>query len=345
MLKSLTPGQKISDRFGVIGVAEKTTSKGDPYLVVELTHPSGTITGKVWSDAMPDVKLKEGEVAEIQATVDQYRGINNFNITHARQILDEELNKYLNEKTTLVFDIETVGMEFKELDEGEQDYLMNNLEKNFDGTDAQKKDRTGLYPMFGFVVAIGMYNPSSGKGMVYYLENSESNSKRISATKQKTDDGKQKTDDEDGEKIKGDLEFSYKPFANEKFLLEAFWETAVKYERYVTYNGSGFDFPFMVFRSGVHRVKVPFETHGSSDKFLDLAYKIRVNNRSIKLEQVCKSFGIDNPKKKGVSGMEVAKLYRKGKLKDILEYVGRDVVATSELYQVWKSYLAGKVVV
>jgi DNA polymerase elongation subunit (family B) len=333
MLKSLTPGQKISDRFGVIGVTEKTTSGGAPYLVVELSHPSGTISGKVWSDAMPNVQLKEGGVAEIQASVDQYRGVNNFNITHARHVLEEELDKYLSENPTLVFDIETVGKEFKELDEEEQNYLENNLEKNFEGTKKQKQDRTGLYPMFGFVVAIGMWNPGSGKGMVYYLEDIKNQELKI---KNGESEELEKYDNEN---------FQHIPFAGEKSLLEAFWETALKYERYVTYNGSGFDFPFLVFRSGVHRIKVPFETHGSYDKFVDLAQRIKVNNRSIKLEQVCKSFGIDNPKKKGVSGMEVANLFRKGRLKEILEYVGRDVVATSELYRVWKTYLAGKVVV
>lgn len=334
MLKSLSPGQRINDKFGIISVSEKTTSKGDPYLVLELSHPSGTINGKVWSDAIPNVQVKEGHVAEINATVDEYRGINNFNISKARTILGEELENYLTETPTLVFDIETIGMDFKDLDESQQDYLMNNLEKNFEGTDKQKKDRTGLYPMFGFVVAIGMYNPSSGKGMVYYLDDQKSGKK-----------AEDKADKKSGSKSETfDIDFKYQPFNKEKDLLEAFWETATKYERYVTYNGSGFDFPFMVFRSGVHRIKVPFETHGSSDKFLDLAYKIRVNRRSIRLEQVCKAFGISNPKQKGVSGMEVAKLYRKGELISILEYVARDVVSTSELYKIWKTYLAGKVI-
>lgn len=341
------PGQRIDDRFGVISVSEKTTQKGDPYLVVELTHPSGTVSGKVWSDAMPDVQLLEGGVADISATVDEYRGVKNFNISHARHVTEEKLDKYLSEKPTLVFDIETVGKEFKELDEVEQDYLMNNLEKNFEGSDKQKKDRTGLYPMFGFVVAIGMYNPSSHRGAVYYLGNNKSqitNSKQI----QNSNDHKVKQTQKQKSDVSSqmlDVSFQYKTFEDERALLEGFWETASKYDRFVTYNGNGFDFPFMVFRSGVHRVKVPFEIGGSSDKFLDLAYKIRVNNRSIKLEQVCKSFGIDNPKQKGVSGIEVAKLYRKGKLEKILKYVERDVVATSELYQVWKTYLAGKVIV
>jgi hypothetical protein len=90
-------------------------------------------------------------------------------------------------------------------------------------------------------------------------------------------------------------------------------------------------------------VKVPFETRGGGDKFVDLAQKIQMSFRSFKLEQVCKAFGITNPKQEGVSGMEVARLYREGRLQDIVEYVGRDVMATNELYVVWKKYLSGKV--
>ena len=73
--------------------------------------------------------------------------------------------------------------------------------------------------------------------------------------------------------------------------------------------------------------------------------KLRVNNRPFRLEQLCKAFGISNPKEDGVSGMEVANLYRAGKIGEILKYVSRDVLATAELYTLWKTYLAGKIII
>ncbi len=339
MLKSLTPGQQINDKFGILSITEKTTANGDPYLVIELTHPSGTIAGKVWSDSIPNVKVKEGDVAELKGTVDQYRGVNNFNIQNARQVPNEDLLDYVTEKPTLVFDIETVGRPFEELDEHDQDYFLNNLEKNFEGTKQQLHDRTGLYPLFGFVVTIGMYNPGTEKGAVYYL----TSSKKQKATNKKLQTGDKSAKESPAHQSKE--AFIYRGFADEKSLLEGFWETALKYERFVTYNGAGFDWPFLVFRSGVHRVKVPFETKGNGDKFIDLSQKIRVGYRPYRLEQLCKAFQISNPKEDGVSGMEVAKLYRQGKLEEILKYVSRDAKSTSELYMLWKTYLAGKIIV
>jgi uncharacterized protein YprB with RNaseH-like and TPR domain len=176
-----------------------------------------------------------------------------------------------------------------------------------------------------------MYMPNKKQGAVYYLENSIS---QITNDKQNSN-SKNSNPEADN--------FVYRGFENEKSMLEAFWKLAQSCEKFVTYNGTGFDFPFLVFRSGVHRVKVPFETRGGGDKFVDLAQKIQMSFRSFKLEQVCKAFGITNPKQEGVSGMEVARLYREGRLQDIVEYVGRDVMATNELYVVWKKYLSGKV--
>lgn len=334
MLSNLQTGQVINDKFGIISITEKTTTKGDPYWIVELTHNSGTVNGKVWSDSIPNVQIKEGAVALINARVEEYRGNKNFNIQQAKTVNDDEIENYISSTATMVFDIETVGQPYDELDDSQQDYFWNNLEKKFEGTDQQKKDRTGLYPLFAYVVAIGMYNPTSKRGMVYYLGD----------TAKKKDI--KKIDKAIAQREKNNQGFKYLKFENEKELLEAFWESASKYERFVTYNGGGFDWPFLVFRSGIHRVKVPFEIKGSSgDRFIDLATKLRMNFRSFKLEQLCKAMGIENPKKEGVSGMEVARLYREGKLHEIVEYVGRDVVSTSDLYELWRTYLAGKIIV
>jgi DNA polymerase elongation subunit (family B) len=319
MLKSLTPGQQLSaTRLGIISITESKTRSGDRYLKLELTHPSGNIAGKVWHDALDRFQATEGGVAEVDALVDEFMGNLNLNVKAARPVEEEDIDQYLAPVPTLVFDIETVGQEFTELSEWDQDYLLNNLEKKFDGTDKQRQQRTGLHPLYGFVAAIGMYNPVQEKGAVYYLDKTEINEEKEA--------------------------FTRRSFLTEKDLLEAFWKISSRYERLVTYNGSGFDFPFLAIRSGVNQVKIPYEIGGpgSSSKFLDLQSKLRMGWRAYKLEALCRAFDISNPKEKGVSGMEVAKLYKKGQIQEIVSYVIRDVLATTELYHLWKKFLAGK---
>jgi len=91
-------------------------------------------------------------------------------------------------------------------------------------------------------------------------------------------------------------------------------------------------------------VKMPFEIKKwGSDKLIDLANKIRQNNRSFQLEMLCKAFGIENPKEKGVHGSEVSELFNNGEFNKIADYVARDAIATAELYLIWKNYMSGQI--
>jgi len=51
-----------------------------------------------------------------------------------------------------------------------------------------------------------------------------------------------------------------------------------------------------------------------------------------------------NPKDKGVSGLHVSGLFSQGKIREIGDYVSRDVISTAQLYDTWKKYMAGKIV-
>lgn len=93
-------------------------------------------------------------------------------------------------------------------------------------------------------------------------------------------------------------------------MLTKFWGLTQEYQRFVTYNGRGFDWPFLIIRSGINRVKVPMEIdHYNKHKFIDLADHLRQGGRQFKLEAFCRAFGITNPKEKGVSGLLVSQLY------------------------------------
>ncbi|NMB56395.1 hypothetical protein GYA19_00475 [Candidatus Beckwithbacteria bacterium] len=316
-LKKLTPGQEINANFAIIKVEEKRANNGKLYKTVELTNLTGIIGGKIWEEAFATAPLESGKVFQISAKVDSYHDILSLNISQA-YLIEEEFENYISPRPTLVFDIETAGKNFDELSQWDQDYLLNNLEKQNENK-KEAKERTGLYPLYGQIVSIGMFNPESQKGMVYLLGD-----KKLKPAKDN---------------------FIYQTFKTEKELLQAFWDIILKYERYVTYNGSSFDFPFLILRSALHKVKVPIEINNRQDTFVDLMYKIKTGSRGFKLEALCRFFGLENPKEVGISGMYVAKLYQKGKVQEIADYVARDAEATSQLYLLWKKYMAGKIII
>jgi predicted PolB exonuclease-like 3'-5' exonuclease len=123
--------------------------------------------------------------------------------------------------------------------------------------------------------------------------------------------------------------------------LTEFWKIATEYELFVTYNGDNFDFPYLMIRSGINRVKMPFEVKKwGSDKFIDLQLKIK-QSHAFKLEMLCKAFGIENPKEAGVHGNDVNELFDNKDFQKIADYVARDAYSTSQLYMIWKEYMSG----
>ena len=57
------------------------------------------------------------------------------------------------------------------------------------------------------------------------------------------------------------------------------------------------------------------------------------------LHMCTRAFGITSPKEGGVSGEDVARLWKEGAYKDIARYNVEDLVATRELYLFWEKYL------
>ena len=210
---------------------------------------------------------------------------------------------------TVVFDIETVGCRFEELDEAQRAYLLSNAKTE---TEAEKIPTwTSLWALTGKVVAIGIGNADTGRGRVYYEKN----------------DGRAELEDGSWTFI-GDTE--------EKFLTE-FWELLPQYERFVTYNGRGFDGPFLMLRSAILGITptvnlVPyrwsFETHVDLLELITFHGAVRKWN----LDFACKAFGITSPKEAGMDGYSVGSYYAEGRLQEIARYCRRDVEATALLY-------------
>lgn len=219
--------------------------------------------------------------------------------------------------TKIVFDIETVGVDFETLDEKSQEYLLKYAENDEEKEEIKTK-RLSLYPFTGEVVAIGMYNPDTEKGAMYF----------------------QAPDEEIKSFVKDNVEYSV---GTEKEILEKFWANVKNYGQFVTFNGRGFDCPYLMMRSAILGVKptrnlMPnryWSTH------IDLLDQLTFYGafRKFNLDFYTKSFGIKSPKDGGMTGLDVKPFFQKKKYKEIAEYCVGDVKATAELYKIWEKYI------
>ena len=97
----------------------------------------------------------------------------------------------------IVFDIETVGEDFEELDETSKDLLLRWAED--EAAEQEVKDGLGFSPLTGQIVAIGVLDVDENKGAVYFQSET--------SIEQETD----------GVKLKS---------MSEKEMLEKFWDIA-----------------------------------------------------------------------------------------------------------------------
>jgi DNA polymerase elongation subunit (family B) len=234
---------------------------------------------------------------------------------------------------TLVFDIETSALPLEQFDEVQQEYLFRETEKIDDlvAKEAKRGEITrfmSLWPFTSQVVCIAMLNAETGRGQVQFLAE----------------------DFEDAGEA-GPVEFV--PCADESELLTAFWDVARHYENVVTFNGRGFDVPFIYLRSALLNVPISKKNwlgyRYATEPHCDLAEQLTFYSvggrdgaaRRFNLDFYCKAFGIESPKSAGVTGMDVKDLLADGKFREIAEYCLRDVRATVDLYKIWKERLAG----
>lgn len=224
----------------------------------------------------------------------------------------------------VVFDIETYGCNMADLTESQQEYLQRDAMKEPDDELRARKLEDAerflsLYPLTAKVVAIGIYDITSGKPYVYY----------------ESDEKSDWQDDEKTTQFRG---------MSEKEMLERFWEVIRISDQVITFNGRNFDIPFMMMRSAKLGVKPSKDLMGyrySITNHIDLLEQFTFYGvtRKFNLDFYCHGFGIQTPKSKEVSGNEVKRLYDEGRVKDIAVYCGKDIYATYQLYKIWDEYL------
>jgi DNA polymerase elongation subunit (family B) len=234
----------------------------------------------------------------------------------------------------LVFDIETCALPLEYFDEAQQEYLFRECSKIGDETarNARRHEisqQCSLWPFTAQVLCIAMLNAETSRGQVLFTA-------------------------EDYEEVAGEAgPVEFVPCMDEVELLTVFWDVAKHYDHIVTFNGRGFDVPFIYLRSALLNVPISrkdwlgyrFQTEPHCDLAEQLTF-YGVSGREgaarrFNLDFYCKAFGIESPKSQGITGSDVSTLLSEGRHREIAEYCLRDVRATVLLFQMWKERLAG----
>ena len=224
----------------------------------------------------------------------------------------------------LVFDIETVGTDFNSLAESQKEFLLRYTESEKDPVKKEElideaKRYISLYPYTAKIVAIGLLNMETEKSLVLY----EGEKCDEWSVEEKT--------------------IKYKPYSEEE-MLKYFWKYVSKAGKVISFNGRNFDLPFIMIRSAIMKIKptINFMKYRyDSSRHVDLLEQLTFFGltKKFNLDFYCNAFGIESPKSKGITGMEVKELYKAGRIKDIAIYCGEDVRATYELFKIWDRYL------
>lgn len=230
----------------------------------------------------------------------------------------------------LVFDIETIGANFDSFDETTQKSLTNwikreaSSDEEYENSLKDLKEGLGFSPLTGEIVVIGTLDLDKNQGGVYFQAPGEKN-------EEFTEEG-----------------IKYKQMT-EKGMLEQFWQIASLYGEFISFNGRGFDGPFLMIRSAYHGIKPTRNLSESRYVYqqktcthIDLIDQLTFQGNMRKkgsLHMWSNLFGIKSPKEGGVTGDDVGRLFKEKKYLDIARYNSRDLFATKELYEKWEKYL------
>jgi DNA polymerase elongation subunit (family B) len=217
----------------------------------------------------------------------------------------------------IIFDIETVGRDFKSLDGPTQEYLLRYAETEEDKKEV--KDGLSFYPQTAEIVAIGMLDTDSQKGFAFYQNTGQP----------------LLPFEEEGVRYET---------GTEEEIINKFWKVIKDYKQFITFNGRGFDCPFILTRSAVHKIKPKKDLMPNryGDIHIDLFDQLSfygATRRKFSLDMWCRTFGIKSPKEDGISGYDVKDLFKAGRFLDIARYCAGDIRATRELLLYWEKYM------
>jgi predicted PolB exonuclease-like 3'-5' exonuclease len=327
-LAALVPAEHEWDVFAQLrSLKELQTKDSRPFLVLELADVHAVVEAKIWDNAPEALAAAKAAPlrgpVKVRGRVREWQGRPQLVIDRLKAVepgetppgfsLDQLIDPALAAvedlcSKTLVFDIETVpAFERRDLPASVAAALADNATLKQMEPDAVM----GMSPFFGKVVSLAL------------------------------GDGDAEVDDvtvlavpPDGVTIDPCPKW-LRPMS-EPELLRAFWALCSRAETIVSFNGRGFDVPFLVTRSLIHGI--PARVDLMSQRFslrphLDLFELVSQKGRGpSKLDVVCWALGIESPKEV-MDGSMVAPAYARGEIVKIAEYNAHDVKATSAVYR------------
>jgi len=226
----------------------------------------------------------------------------------------------------LVFDIETAGEEFSSLDIVSQNLLEKKFKRTAQNEEEleEEKEKLSFFAPTNQIVAIGMLNPQTKNGLVYFQ-----NKEKISLKEEGVE---------------------YFSFSSEKELLLGFWEIITPYQQFITFNGYNFDVPVLMLRSAMNEIRPSknlmtnryLERQPYNLQHIDLADQLSFYGAKkdyLSLHFWTRAFNIDSPKEGELTGEKVTQYFREGKTLEIAKYCFKDVIATAALFEKWEKYL------
>lgn len=216
----------------------------------------------------------------------------------------------------LVFDVETVGVPWESLDPGIQESLLRSSKSDEERQEVQ--DSLSLFPVTAQVVCVALYSPEQDHAAVFF---------------QAPQGGASRVRDEKAVFVP----------CTEKELLVHFWEAAGRAKQVITFNGRGFDCPFLLVRSAANRVRPALDLMPNrySNQHVDLMDQFTwfgAVRRRFSLDAWCGALGVEQPKRE-VHGSDVAALYAAGEYMTIARYCLGDAMATAQLFDLWSKYM------
>ncbi len=306
------------------------TRAGKPFFDIRLSDRSRTIAGKIWSDASRAMaaadELKPGDHVKALFEVDEYKGALQLSIKGLRPaepgepgydgatLVDEGHDLVADLLCdVLVFDIETVpAVDLRKVPPTIGQAVAKHAERN--EWDVSKV--MSLSPYLGQVVSLAVGNgdqdPRTQDVTVFVVPPPGA--------------------------VLSALPSWIRP-VSEPELLRAFWTLAGHASCVVSYNGRGFDVPFMLGRSLIHSVPVrvdlmssPYALRPHLDLYGVVAPGGGFGRGPASLDVVCWALGFTSPKE-SMDGSMVAATYAKGDVAQIALYNAGDVRATTAVYQ------------
>lgn len=240
----------------------------------------------------------------------------------------------------LTFDIETVPLEWDSFSDSQKEFILRNLSTDEDIE--KRKSELGLSPFTAQIVCIGLLYVEIEEGeetnripVAYSVAKSEEYIKKVGKNQQIDNNGQMYLDTESG-------------------TLEKFWKLLQKHSdiHLVSFNGRNFDSPFLMLRSALLGTRptrnlmegTKFNYRQHTDLIDELTFYqptfFYSATKRFNLDFYTRAFGIESPKSHGIDGTMVPQLFTEERYSEIASYCLGDVIATWELFKIWKQMLA-----